>query len=78
MSKLNRKAYIDIAKKFGAEVIVYLHTYPDGLKRRIDNPKSNDESPWANIYNTFSNAYETPSIDEGINSIIEVKGCNNE
>lgn len=78
MNKINRKVFIDIAKEFNADVIVYLHTYPNGLKRRIDNPKSEHTSPekWAEIHNNFADAYEEPSPDEGIDKIIKVKGIN--
>ena len=74
MGKINRKVYIDIAKEFSANVIVYLHTYTDGLQRRIDNPKSEYASPevWTKVYNDFANAYEKPSLDEGIDEVIEV------
>lgn len=76
MGKINRKRYIDIAKELDAEVIVYLHTYPDGLQRRIDNPKSKYHSVelWTEVYNNFAASYEKPTLDEGINSIIEMKG----
>ena len=76
MSKINRKVYIDIAKEFDAEVIVYLHTYPDGLQRRIDNPKSKHTSPekWTEIHNKFADTYEEPILDEGIDHITKVKG----
>lgn len=76
MGKINRKRYIDIAKEFSAKVIVYLHTYPDGLQRRIDNPKSKhtDAEVWTKVYNNFVDAYEIPAPDEGIDNIIEIKG----
>ncbi|KKL51161.1 hypothetical protein LCGC14_2298280 [marine sediment metagenome] len=77
MGKISRKAYIDIAKEFGAVVIVYLHTYPDGLQRRIDNPKSEHHSVevWTDVHNNFAKAYEIPTLlDEGIDHIIEMKG----
>ncbi|KKL61809.1 hypothetical protein LCGC14_2191570 [marine sediment metagenome] len=71
-----RKVYIDIAKEFDAEIIVYLHTYPDGLQRRINNPKSDHHSVevWTKVHNNFANAYEVPTLDEDIDKIIEVKG----
>lgn len=76
MGKINRKVYIDIAKEFDADVVVYLHTYPDGLQRRISNPKSEHTSleVWIKVYNDFANAYEEPIFSEGIDEIIEVKG----
>ena len=76
MAKVNRKTYIDIAKEFDVNVDVYLHTYPDGLKRRIANPKSEHTSPekWAEIYNNFEDMFEAPTLNEGIDNIIIVKG----
>lgn len=76
MGKINRKVYIDIAKEFNADVVVYLHTYADGLNRRISNPKSEHTSPevWTKVYELFANAYEKPTSDEDIDEIIEVKG----
>lgn len=76
MSKIGRKKYIDIAKEFNAEVIVYLHTSPYGLERRIAAPKSIHTSmeKWIEIYNNFDISYEIPTLDEGINNIIEVEG----
>lgn len=77
MSKINRKAYIDIAKEFGASVTVYLHTYTNGLKRRIAEPKSKDHDipeVWAEVYNKFANMYEAPTLDEDIDAIIKIKG----
>ncbi len=83
MSKICRKAYIDIAKEFDVEdveIIVYLHTYPDGLNRRINDPKSKHTSTstkqWTKIYNDFADTYEKPVLDEGIDHIFEVKGIN--
>jgi len=81
MSKANRKAYIDIAKEFD-DIIVdgYLHTYPDGLARRITNPKSEHTSieKWTEVYKIFEDMYEEPTLDEGIDNITIVKGINNE
>lgn len=75
MGKINRKAYIDIAKEFDADVVVYLHTYIDGLKRRLAEPKTNTSPEiWTKVHNDFTSAYEEPSLDEGINEIIEVEG----
>ena len=76
MGKINRKVYIDIAKEFNVEVTVYLHTYPEGLQRRIDNPKSEHHSAelWTKVYNNFAKSYEIPTLDEGIDDIIEIDG----
>ena len=76
MGKTNRKIYIDIAKEFDAEVVVYLHTYPNGLRRRIDDPKSVHCSSelWTKIHHIYKKAYEKPALSEGINQIIKVEG----
>ena len=78
MGKASRKVYIDIAKEFDADVVVYFHTYADGLNRRISNPKPGHTSPevWTKVYNDFANAYEEPTFDEDIDEIIEIKGTN--
>lgn len=75
MSISRRKNFIDIAKEFNASVVVYLHTYPNGLERRLAEPRT-DTSPeiWTKVYKDLEQIYEKPALDEGIDSIIEMKG----
>ena len=79
MRKIDRKAYIDIAKEFDIKIVVYLHTYSKGLQRRIAEPKSNHvtAAQWTTIYNNFAEMYEKPSLDEGIDNILEIEGRKN-
>ena len=75
MSVSRRKDFIDIAKEFDASIIVYLHTYPNGLERRLAEPRtSTSPEVWVKVYKDLEQIYERPSLDEGIDSIIEVKG----
>lgn len=76
MNKAMRKPYIDIAKKFNAEVIVYLHTYSKGLQRRIANPRSihTNATQWTDIHNNFAKIYEEPELNEGITNILLISG----
>ena len=69
MSKAKRKKFIDVAKSHGAQVKVYVHKTPGGLERRI--AESHGDAPWDKVYEMFEKEYEEPSLDEGIDEIID-------
>lgn len=71
MSKEKRKDFIKIAQKYGAYVKVYLHRTPGGLERRCDGGRGISHEIWKDVYRIFENEYEEPSLNEGINEIID-------
>jgi predicted kinase len=70
MSRECRKSFIDIAKNNGARIVVYLHRTPGGLERRCQEPRGQTRELWTIVYEGFENEFEEPSLDEGIDEII--------
>jgi len=42
---------------------------PEGLKRRLKDPKGISEEKWIEVYDYMAGTYEEPSLEEGFNSI---------
>jgi len=71
MSKIKRARFIEVAKKWGAKIIIYLHKTPGGLERRCKENREQSNELWQHVYDMFEKEYEEPSFDEGIDEIID-------
>jgi len=77
ISKLLRKRYIKLAKKFGYTItVIEMPKYSKRVcvNRRMKNPHQQDDKKlWESIWEKFDNWYEKPTKKEGINKIIRIK-----
>lgn len=71
MSRKKRANFINIAKQHNAIVKVYLHKTPGGLERRCADGRGYSDKVWKDIYKMFEAEYEEPSLNEGIDEIID-------
>lgn len=75
--KKNKRKHIikSIKEKHNNCVINGINFEPDGknLERRILDPKGLSIHRWEKIYNDILQSYESPSLDEGFNNIVQIK-----
>ena len=73
--KRKRKIYVDIARKFGYELIAVHMPHiskKEAVKRRLKNNHGGyDSKKWGEVYDMFKDNLELPTIEEGFNKIID-------
>ena len=75
--KNSRKEYIDMANKAKMKVVVYLMDIPENLSKhlnhmRVMKTQGKMEKIPEVAYRVYNKKYEEPSLEEGINKIINV------
>lgn len=73
MDRKRRERFIDIGKKYAAEIVAY-DWGPgddDALLRRMEKPNGIPIETWKNVYKFMVKSYESPSLEEGFDQIIE-------
>lgn len=74
MSTKDRNRFIQIGKKFNCTIKVYDFGAGtiEGLDRRVKDSRGVPGYVWRNVFDSMKNKYEKPSMNEGIDEIIEV------
>jgi predicted kinase len=77
ITKLIRRRYISYAKKedYNITIIEMPRLIIDeAVKNRMKDPHGQpDERLWSKIWNKFESLYETPTIGEGVNKVIQLE-----
>lgn len=73
MDRKRRQRFIEIGKKFGAEIVAY--NWGPGDERSLERRKKNNHGvpaeKWEEVFSFMQKSYEPPTIDEGFSQIIE-------
>ena len=76
VSKEMRKKYILCGKNYGYKTIcieLKKLTKKESVNRRMNDPHEQyDREIWEDVWETFDNQYQKPSLDEGFNEMIKL------
>lgn len=73
MDRKRRERFIEIGKKYAAEIVAYDWGAgdDDALLRRMEKPNGIPIETWKGVYKFMVKSYEPPVLEEGLSQIIE-------
>lgn len=76
VSKEYRRCYIQLAKKYGYEIVAYVFPIIEmktAVDRRMNDPHGQDSREiWEGVYKKFAKMYTRPTIEEGFSAIFDI------